>query len=101
MLDALLAAIIVTCALWVYWDATSNRIGKIPGAGGFFNISAGAWSAVTLGLWIIGFPAYLIKRSALVERAKSQPIEVKGRPVKMAILAVIGGLWLLVAGFGS
>lgn len=96
MLNVLVIGIIVICALWVYWDATGNKIGKVPAAGGVFNMSAGAWSVVTLFLWIIGFPAYLIKRSALIERAKGQPIEVKGRIVKLLILAIIGGLWVLV-----
>ena len=101
MLDVLVVAIIVICALWVYWDATGNKIGKVTGAGGLFNISAGAWSVVTMFLWIIGFPAYLIKRSALIERAKSQPVDVSGRIVKLVILAVIGGLWVLLTLAGA
>jgi hypothetical protein len=96
-MSVLVVAIIVISALWVYWDATGNRIGKIPGAGGVLNMSAGAWAVVTMFLWIIGFPIYLIKRSTLIEKAKSQPVEVKGRLVKLVILAIIGGLWLLMA----
>lgn len=64
-------------------------------------MSAGAWSVITLFLWIIGFPAYLIKRSALIERAKGEPIEIKGRGIKMAILVIIGGLWVLLALAGA
>lgn len=101
MLNVLVIAIIVICALWVYWDATGKKIGKVPAAGGMFNMSAGAWSVVTLLLWIIGFPAYLIKRSALIERAKGQPVEIKGRGIKMAILAVIGVLWVLLTLAGA
>src|SRR5947208_8333497 len=96
-MNVLIFAIIVISALWVYWDATGHKIGKIPGAGGVLNMSAGAWAVVTLFLWIIGFPIYLMKRSTLIEKAKSQPVEVKGRVVKLVVLAVIGGLWLLLA----
>jgi hypothetical protein len=101
MINVIVVAIIVICALWVYWDATGNKIGKIPGAGGMLNMSAGAFAAVTMFLWIVGFPAYLSKRSAMIERAKGQPVEVKGRTLKMAILAVIGGLWVLVTLAGA
>jgi len=101
MLNVLVAVIIVICAVWVYWDATGSKIGKVPGAGGMFNMSAGAWSVVTLGLWIIGFPAYLIKRSALLERAKGHPVEVRGRLFKMVILAVIGSLLVLMTLAGA
>jgi len=101
MVNVLIAVIIVVSALWVYWDATANKIGKIPGAGGLFNMSAGAWSVVTMFLWIIGFPAYLIKRSTLIERAQNQPVVVSGRIVKMIILAVIGALWVLLTLAGS
>ena len=58
-------------------------------------MSAGAWSVVTMFLWILGFPAYLIKRSSLVDRAKTQPVEVKGRWIKLSILGIIGALWIL------
>lgn len=78
MIGVVAVAIVVTSAIWVYLDATKNRIGKIPDAGGMFNMSAGAWATVTLLLWIIGFPSYLIKRRSLIERAKSHPVEVGG-----------------------
>lgn len=97
MLNVVIVAIIVCTAIWVYLDATKNKIGKIKEAGGMFNMSAGAWSVVTLLLWIIGFPAYLIKRGALIERAKENPVEVKGRGGKTAVLGIIGGLWVLLA----
>lgn len=95
MIETVLAVVFAGSAIWVYLDATSHGIGKDKDTGGLFNLSAGAWGAVTLGLWIIGFPGYLIKRRALIERAKSAPVEVKGRGVKTAIFAVLGGLWVL------
>ena len=95
MIGTIVVLLIVVSAVWIYWDATANKIGKIPGAGGFFNMSAGAWSVVTMFLWLLGFPAYLIKRSSLVDRAKTQPVEVKGRWIKLSILCIVGALWIL------
>lgn len=93
MLNVIVVAAIVICSLWVYLDARGKKIGKVAGAGGMFNMSAGAWSVVTLLLWIIGFPAYLIKRSSLIKRASEHPVEVKRRVLKAVILGVIGTLW--------
>lgn len=59
MLGVAIVAVVSASAIWVCLDAT-KKIGKIEAAGGMFNVSAGAWAAVTLFLWIIGFPAYLI-----------------------------------------
>jgi hypothetical protein len=95
MLGAIAAAVVVASAIWVYWDATANKIGKIPGAGGMFNLSAGAWSVVTMFLWIVAFPAYLIKRGSLLARAKTEPVEVKRRWMKLSILCIVGALSIL------
>jgi len=101
MLNAVMVAIIVASAIWVYLDATKNKIGKVPGAKGMFNMPAGAWAVVTLLLWIIGFPAYLVKRGSLIERAKESPVEVSGRSGKTAALSAVGGLWVLAAFSGA
>lgn len=82
-------------ANWVYFDATQNKIGKIPNNRGFFNLSAGAWCAVTLGIWIIGFPAYIIKRSTLLNIAKTNPVNVKGRIIKMIFVGLISFFWIV------
>ncbi len=79
-------------AAWVYWDATDKKIGKIPGEKGFSNMSAGGWGTVTALLWLVGFPVYLSKRNSLVERAKTQPIEVKRRWLKLSIFCLFGAL---------
>lgn len=101
MIGVVVVAVVVASAIWVYLDATKNKIGKVPGAGGMFNMSAGAWATVTLLLWIIGFPAYLIKRGSLIERAKSHPVEVGGRGAKTAVLGVVGGLWVFMTFSGA
>ena len=96
MLNLIIVSIAVVSAIWVYLDATKNKIGKIQGKKGIFNMSAGAWGTVTLLLWIIGFPAYLIKRKSLIEKANENPIESAGRGWKTGLFVIIGGLWLLV-----
>lgn len=97
MLNVIITALIVASAIWVYLDATKNKIGKIESESGIFNMHAGAWAIVTLLLWIIGFPAYLVKRKALIQKAESNPIEPSSKGLKVGILAVIGGLWVLAA----
>ncbi|MGH8396828.1 MAG: hypothetical protein ACRETA_01095 [Gammaproteobacteria bacterium] len=90
MINAIIVAVVVITAVWVYIDATKNKIGKIHGIKSVFNMSAGAWGVVTLLLWIIGFPAYLIKRSDLIDKAKENPVEAKGRAAKAIALSIVG-----------
>lgn len=97
MLNVIIITVIAASAVWVYLDATKNKIGKIPDGKGMFNMSAGAWGVVTLLLWIIGFPAYLIKRGALIEKAKENPIEISGRTGKAAVLSIVGSLWVFMS----
>jgi len=91
-INIIVVAIVAISAVWVYLDATKNNIGKIKDAKSMFNMSAGAWGTVTLLLWIISFPAYLIKRAYLIEKAKENPVSVRGRTVKAAVFIVIGVL---------
>lgn len=94
IINLCVVVLVVLSGIWVYWDATEQKIGKIPTIKSMFNISAGGWAIVTLMLWIVAFPAYLIKRKSLIEIAKSQPVEVKGRFIKLSIITVIGMLWV-------
>ena len=96
MLDVLIVLVVAVSTVWVYLDATKHNVGKIPGDSSFWNSSAGVWSIVTLLLWIVAFPAYLIKRGALIEKAKASPVTVTGRTGKASALGTIGGLWTLV-----
>ena len=99
MLNSIIIAVVAVSAVWVYLDATKNKIGKIPDGKGMFNMSAGAWCAVTLGLWIIGFPAYLINRGDMIEKTKETPIVLKvvaGKPLYCQLLEDFGFLCLLV-----
>jgi hypothetical protein len=90
MLDAAFATMVMTSCLWIYWDATSHGIGRVPGVVSVFNMSAGAWASAALLLWIVAFPAYLLNRNALLRRAKEHPVKVTNRSVKLVVLAVAG-----------
>ena len=79
---------VLASGVGIYLDASANKIGHIKGDKGMFNSSAGAWGVVTLMLWIVAFPAYLIKRSALIELAKANPVESGARPFKAIVLAI-------------
>jgi hypothetical protein len=79
--------VVVISAIWVYFDAKKIgvRKGLIPG---FFNLGAGGWCAATLLIWIIGFPAYLIKRGdlkvAVAARATTAAESVPPSPASAA-----------------
>jgi hypothetical protein len=58
--------IVIGSALFVYYDASKNKIAD-----------AGLWAIATFLFWILGFPVYLFKRSKLIEKAKIYPEEIK------------------------
>jgi hypothetical protein len=84
MIGVIIALVVVGSAIWVYLDATNHKIGG--------DFPAGAWAAFVLLLWIIGFPAYLIKRGALLEQAKEHPAEVKNRAPVLVVLGALGAV---------
>lgn len=87
-------------SIWIYWDATTHRIGKIPGPAAVTNNSAGAWAVATLLLWIVVLPFYLWKRAELIERAKANPVDTKNRGGKLGLLVVLGGVAIYFVFFG-
>lgn len=82
---------VVLSGTWVYYDATKNNVGKIKNEKGMFNMSAGSWCVVTLFLWIVGFPAYVLKRKSLIIQAKESPVQYSQvkRTVVFVVLAAI------------
>ena len=81
--------------LWVYYDATNNRIGKIR-RGGLFSFSAGEWASYCLLLWFVFFPLYLYKRKYLIEKAQSDPIEVSNTKIKLGVLGVFSFILIII-----
>ena len=103
-------AVVVLSAIWVYHDATSNRIGRIePVLGtsilrtrarpGFFNLSAGGWFIAVLGLWIVSLPAYLLKRQDLIDLARNEPVDTRNAAGKTILLGLTGTALLASAWF--
>lgn len=92
MLPLIITLVVAISAVWVYLDATNHRIGKVPDAGGLFNMSAEAWGIATLFLWVVAFPAYLIKRNTLKQRAKSHPVTPSRRIPRAVGLGVLGAM---------
>ena len=86
---SILFVIATGSALFVYWDATKNKIGRLPSEKGLFNMTAGSWAFSMFLIWIVAFPAYLLKRKGLIEKAQNHPIEVSGRGIKLTIFTVI------------
>lgn len=84
--------VVTLSAVFVYFDATKNKIGKLPDNKGFLNMSAGMWSFGVLLLWILIFPLYLIKRSSLIGIAKENPQDVSLRGAKLGFLSVVCAL---------
>lgn len=86
MIQIILAVVVGASGLWVYLDATKNRVGRVPGPKAFFNMSAWRWACFAYGLWIVGLPSYLLKRGDLIEKARATPVEEKNRFGKTSLL---------------
>lgn len=65
--------LVLGCVLFVYLDATKNKIGKVLEVKRFTNMSAGMWATGTAMLWIIVFPLYLFNRKKLIDTAEEKP----------------------------
>lgn len=88
-LNIILSIIVTISALWVYIDASKNKIGNSP-QGGLLNVGgAGWWGVLCLLLWVVIFPLYLIKRSKLIAFAKANPAEPKNRNIKIGVFSFI------------
>lgn len=90
MFSIVVSLVVSASALFVYLDASANRIGKVSNQVGMFNMSAGAWALATLFLWAVAFPAYVLKRGALIAQAKANPVEPPRRMVKASTIAAAG-----------
>jgi len=76
ILDILQYAIfplVAASAVWVYLDASLNKIGKIEGDKSFLNMSPGDLAGATLLLWVVCFPMYLYRRKSLIKQANESP----------------------------
>ncbi|MGQ0634582.1 MAG: hypothetical protein ACT4QC_08225 [Planctomycetaceae bacterium] len=70
--ELFLLSLAVSSSIWVYFDARAigTRKGRVKG---FFDLSPGGWFAFCLLLWIVAFPAYILKRDDLRVAAQLDP----------------------------
>jgi len=56
--------VVLGTSIWVAIDASRLKVakGKLPGS--FFDMSVTSWFLCCLLIWIVAFPAYLVKRDA-------------------------------------
>lgn len=97
MLNIALILIIALMPIFVYFDATKHKIGKIPDKSRCINMSAGNWAAETLLLFIAIFPLYLIRRKSLIESAQETPIDTRNAVPKLALVTMLSGLWVFAS----
>ncbi len=90
MIEIILAAVFSLSATAIFYDATHNKIGQIPGESGLFNLHAGGWAIAALLLWIVAVPAYLFKRASLLRKAAEHPVETARIDFKLALLVLAG-----------
>ncbi|WP_051309007.1 hypothetical protein [Desulfogranum japonicum] len=63
-MNVIVMLMVIGCAIWVYYDATTLGI-KRGNTSGFFNLGPLGWAVCVLMIWIIAFPLYLFKRGDL------------------------------------
>lgn len=62
---SIVVIVVIGTSIWVYFDATSLGIKKefsSAKSSGLANMGPGGWFVSCLGIWIIAFPLYLVKR---------------------------------------
>ncbi|MCE2927776.1 MAG: hypothetical protein LW823_09085 [Rickettsiales bacterium] len=91
----ILSLLLMVSPVLVYLDAIKHRIGKIPADKSLFNMKAGGWAAGVLIFAILFLPAYLIKRGALISKARISPVEVsKEQKIKSLVIIIFFSLLL-------
>jgi len=84
MVTGIVLIVVVVSAIWVAVDAHNLGVKRGCLGGSFVDSGVAAWFFVTLLLWIIGFPLYLVTRPkyvALHGRASSPaPARPPGAP---------------------
>lgn len=81
--------LVASCSIWVYLDASSNKIGDISSFRRDFRFSASAWAIGILFLWPVAFPYYLRIRDRLIKAAVDHPVEDNLRVYKLAGLTLL------------
>ena len=88
MIGIVVLVIIALCAIFVYLDATANRIGDISEHRPDFRGSAMYWAIGTLFMWPFVFPTYLRLRRELIQAAADHPVEDNWWALKTAGITI-------------
>ncbi len=73
--------------VFIYFDASKNKIGKIKNDSSMLNMSAVSWSSI--GLLQMASPIiYLFARNHLIKKAKESPATEKYRNIKIILIVV-------------
>ena len=97
MVGIVILATIALCAIVVYVDASSHRIGDTSGHGDGFNKSPVYWAIATLFLWPYAFPYYLRTRPKLIEAAAKHPVEDSWRVFKLSIVTAAAAGFVVIS----
>jgi hypothetical protein len=83
--------IVAVTTLWLLIDARSIgvRKGAVPG---FFDMGVAGWFFSCLLMWIVAFPAYLVKRSEYKQAKASPAADVIGQLERLQSLRQSGAL---------
>ena len=77
----LISIMILATSIWVFFDA--RKIGvKEDMMTGLFSLGPGGWAICCLLLWIIAFPAYLIKRPKYIAIAGFRSRSTDSSPLR-------------------
>jgi len=88
--NLLILFLVFASIIWVYLDITKHKIGRVSNKNYSFNWSVWEWVIAVSILWIVFFPAYLYKRTDLMERSKDYPVEYKRRAFGLFMITAAG-----------
>jgi hypothetical protein len=95
------AAVSFGLAFVIYFDTAANKVGVIQPRKWFTaNMSAGMWATMTVLLWPLILPAYLLNRPHLIQGAMRNPQTSGAMKLKLGVLGALAALFLL-ASFGQ
>lgn len=90
-------AILIVCVFWVFFDAANNNIGTFIVSDGIqkgYRKGLHPVSWALLSMFIIPFFMYLIRRKALKELAKENPV-ITDKSISFIILLILVSAWTL------
>lgn len=88
VLPAFIYSTIAATAIWTFFDARALGIRKDKEKKSFFNMNPVSWAFATLFIWIVAFPAYILRRR--------KETKVGAIGASLMTRAIIGGVWVIL-----